>query len=152
MKLEITGLKDLELSESLESKLKGLLSKSKHKLEIGFFENAKYQSGVNVAKVAFINEYGNLNQPPRPFFRVAIDKNTAKWFNVFKNQFLANNSLELSLNQVGEVAKGDVVSSITALTNPALKESTIKRKGSSKPLIDTGFLRASVNFKVVKNA
>lgn len=146
------GLDNLDLSEDLNNKLKGLISKSKNKLEVGFFKDAKYENGMAVADVAKIQEYGTLKIPARPFFRIAIDKNTAKWFNVFKNQFLVNNNIELSLNQVGEVARGDVVSSITNLMSPPLSEVTIKKKGSSKPLIDTGFLRASVNYKVSKNA
>lgn len=146
------GLDNLDLSEDLNNKLKGLISKSKNKLEVGFFKDAKYENGMAVADVAKIQEYGTLKIPARPFFRIAIDKNTAKWFNVFKNQFLVNNNIELSLNQVGEVARGDVVSSITNLMSPPLSDVTIKKKGSSKPLIDTGFLRASVNYKVSKNA
>lgn len=146
------GLDNLDLSEDLNNKLKGLISKSKNKLEVGFFKDAKYENGMAVADVAKIQEYGTLKIPARPFFRIAIDKNTAKWFNVFKNQFLVNKNVELSLNQVGEVARGDVVSSITNLMSPPLSEVAIKKKGSSKPLIDTGFLRASVNYKVSKNA
>jgi len=34
---------------------------------------------------------------------------------------------------------------------PPLKPATIKRKGSSKPLIDTGKLRASITHKIDKN-
>ena len=46
------------------------------------------------------------------------------------------------------MARGDIVESITQLDTPPNTPKTIARKGSSNPLIDTGFLRANVTFKV----
>lgn len=115
-------------------------------LEVGFFEGSIYPNGNSVASVAFNNEYGNAYTPPRPFFRNAISKNYKKWGEFFlRNQ---KDNFEISLGVLGEKIRGDIVKSIDSLTSPPLKSSTIKRKGSSKPLIDTGLMRASVTFKV----
>ena len=119
------------------------------RLEMGFFENAKYQNGEYVANVAKWQEYGTIRIPARPFFRPAIDKNGNKWLNIFKSQVASNGSIDLSLNKVGELSRGDLIKQIMQTNTPPNAESTIKIKGSSKPLIDTGFLRASVSFKVV---
>ncbi|MBX1020858.1 hypothetical protein I9086_00245 [Campylobacter jejuni] len=146
MKASIKGFENFKLKEQFSN-----LLNNKNKLEIGFFETAKYENGEYVASVAKTQEYGNLKIPPRPFFRTAIQKNQVKWLNIFKNQDLVNQDLELSLNQVGEIARGDVISSIMQTNTPPNAEATIKAKGSSKPLIDTGFMRSSVNFRVVKN-
>ncbi|HEG5317648.1 TPA: hypothetical protein SEZ16_001700 [Campylobacter jejuni] len=146
MKASIKGFENFKLKEQFSN-----LLNNKNKLEIGFFETAKYENGEYVASVAKTQEYGNLKIPARSFFRTAIQKNQAKWLNIFKNQDLVNQDLELSLNQVGEIARGDIISSIMQTNTPPNAEATIKAKGSSKPLIDTGFMRSSVNFRVVKN-
>lgn len=135
------------LKQALESKLK--LGK-KESLQVGFFENAKYGNGAQVASVAFWQEYGTLKIPMRPFFRNAITKNSKKWFAILGDELKTSGNAEFALNRLGEIAKGDIMQSITAIKTPPNAESTIKQKGSSNPLIDTGFLRASVNYKVTK--
>ena len=147
MKSEIKGLDNLNLKNELNKKIKGL--NENKRLEMGFFENAKYQNGEYVANVAKWQEYGTIRIPARPFFRPAIDKNGNKWLNIFKSQVASNGSIDLSLNKVGELSRGDLIKQIMQTNTPPNAESTIKIKGSSKPLIDTGFLRASVSFKVV---
>ena len=58
------------------------------------------------------------------------------------------NDAGISYNRLGEIARGDIVKSITKLNTPPNAQRTIEQKGSSNPLIDTGFLRANVTFKV----
>lgn len=149
MKAQIKGIDKFNLQNKINDNLKDIL-KSNLKLEVGFFETAKYENGEYVATIAKIQEYGTLNIPKRPFFRNAIAKNQKKWLSILKNQLIKNHNLELSYNQVGEIARGDIVLSINALNTPANAKSTIEAKKSSKPLVDTGFLRSSVTFKVNK--
>lgn len=145
MQLKTSG--GFSLKQALESKLK--LNKKKT-LQVGFFETAKYGNGTQVASVAYWQEFGTLKIPMRPFFRNAITKNSKKWFAILGNEIKTSGNAEFALNRLGEIAKGDIVQSITALKTPPNAESTIKQKGSSNPLINTGFLRASVNYKVTK--
>lgn len=151
MKAELKGFNSFSLNEVLNKELSGVLNKNKETLEVGFFETAKYENGEYVAEIAKTQEYGTLKIPKRPFFRIAINENQGKWLGILKNQMLVNDDLNLSLNQVGEIVRGDIVKSIMEMNSPPNAETTIKAKGSSKPLIDTGFMRASVTFKVGKN-
>ncbi|WP_144378523.1 hypothetical protein [Mesorhizobium amorphae] len=41
-------------------------------VEIGFLDGATYPDGTPVPLVAAMNEFGNENSPPRPFFRGMI--------------------------------------------------------------------------------
>ena len=46
---------------------------------VGFMEGALYPDGTPVAAAAFWAEYGKPNQPPRPFFRTMIAKESPGW-------------------------------------------------------------------------
>ena len=142
IKAKIINSKNL----SLENELKGLI-KNKN-LEVGFFEVSKYDNGVYVASVASFNEYGTARIPPRPFFRNAIAKNSNKWNDILTNELRNSVDVELAYHRVGEVAKGDIVESIMQTNTPPNSPLTIAKKKSSKPLVDTSFMRSSVNYKV----
>lgn len=131
-------------------------------LEVGFFKDAKYENGLQVAQVAKWNEFGTVHIPPRPFFRNAYNDNIKKWYNFLFQSIRKGNSVEAAFKLVGEMSKGDIVKSITSLKDPPNAPSTIKRKmkqgkkrkrgklAVANPLIDTGFMRASVNYQIVK--
>lgn len=136
------------LISEISKELKPLADKNQ--LKVGFFDTSKYQNGIYVADVAKNNEFGTLEIPSRPFFRNAIENNSKKWINFLAQDLVKSENAEISYNRLGEVARGDIVKSINQTNSPANSPLTIKAKGSSKPLIDTGFLRANVTFKVEK--
>ena len=136
------------LIDEISKELKPLANKNQ--LKVGFFETSKYQNGVFVADVAKNNEFGTLEIPSRPVFRNAIESNSKKWINFLAQDLVKSENAEISYNHLGEVARGDIVKSINQTNSPANSPLTIKAKGSSKPLVDTGFLRANVTFKVEK--
>lgn len=142
IKAKIINSKNL----NLENELKGLIKNKS--LEVGFFEVSKYDNGVYVASVASFNEYGTANIPPRPFFRNAVAKNSNKWNDILTNELRNSVDVELAYHRVGEVAKGDIVESIMQTNTPPNSPLTIAKKKSSKPLVDTSFMRSSVNYKV----
>ena len=133
-----------EISQELKSLA------NKNRLRVGFFETSKYDDGTFVADVAKNNEFGTLKIPSRPFFRNAIENNTKKWVNFLAKDLVKTENAAMSYNRLGEVARGDIVKSINQTNSPANSPITIEAKGSSKPLVDTGFLRANVTFKVGK--
>ena len=135
-----------KIIQELQENIKGLTSKAT--LNVGFFESSRYDNGTYVAEVARDNEFGTLKIPPRPFFRNAIDENTPKWVDFLGRDLVNTNDAGISYNRLGEIARGDIVESITKLNTPPNSPKTIALKGSSNPLIDTGFLRANVTFKV----
>jgi hypothetical protein len=61
-------------------------------------------------------------------------------------------SPEAVLDAVTLKAAGDVGKAIRAVTSPALKPMTIKRKGFDKPLVDSGQMLQSVTGKVERTA
>jgi hypothetical protein len=101
------------------------------------------------------NEYGvpQKRQPPRPFMRQALKK-SGEWKKTFdfmiKKDFARGGDFKTSFETLGLVVKGDIKTSIKELTAPALAQSTIDRKGFSKPLIDTGYMLDAVNYEVSK--
>lgn len=145
-------------SEALE-KLADQMKRAK--LEVGFFESAKYPDGTPVAYVAAIQEFGNPagNNPSRPFFRNAISKNDG-WKQLATKAMNAviegRMELNQALNQMGLKMSADVKDSITDGSYEALKQSTLdarqRRKRTqgvaSKPLIDTGQMLQSVTYAV----
>ena len=65
-----------------------------------------------------------------------------------QNAINQNATPSKALSIVGEVARADIIQSITDLKAPPNAESTIKQKKSTNPLIDTGLMRRSVTYKV----
>lgn len=116
-------------------------------LEVGFFKEAKYSDGKAVAQVASQNEFGTHSIPPRPFFRNAIVKNSQKWMKFFKKSAKEHPPYK-AMGMLGEMIRSDIVQSINQTNTPPNSPLTIKQKGSSKPLVDTGKMRASVSFQV----
>ena len=145
-------------SEALE-KLADQIKKSK--IEVGFFESAKYPDGTPVAYVAAIQEFGYPagNIPSRPFFRNAISQNDG-WKPLATKAMSAvvEGRIELNqaLNQMGLKMAADVKDSITDGSYEALKQSTLDARQSrkrtkgvaSKPLIDTAQMLQSVTYAV----
>ena len=123
------------------------------KVQVGFLSSAKYEDGKSVAQVAMSNEYGvpQKRQPPRPFMRQALKK-SGEWKKTFdfmvQKYFTRGGDFKTPFDTLGLVVQGDIKTSIKELT--ALAQSTIDKKGFSKPLIDTGYMLDSVNYEVSK--
>lgn len=129
------------------------------KVKVGFPNSAA--SASNIEK-AIWNEFGTRGGasgggwggpiPERPFMRNAIRDNTNSYRNALRvsapKLLRGETALRTVLSKLGIKAQGDIQAEITALTAPANSAVTIERKGSSKPLIDTGALRAAVTWKV----
>jgi len=100
--------------------------------------------------VAVVNEFGSTkrNIPSRPAFRRAFDENRTKIEQLKKkllNRIYEGTSTgKQALGLVGEFLTNKTKKKITDLKTPPNKPATIKRKGSSNPLIDLGQERASV--------
>lgn len=131
---------------------------------VGWFEDSKYDDNTPVANVAFWQEYGTKRGiPERPFMRPAAFHNEKKWVDLTKQEVKkcieSGKKLTVAMERLGLVVQGDVQAEIIAVTEPALKESTIKARlrrktvkkvtaSLTKPLIDTGTMLASVQHKV----
>lgn len=127
-------------------------------LKVGFLADATYEDGTPVALVAAANEFGKMVmtkagesyfQLPRPFFRNMISANSVQWPGEFSQLIRASNyDARMALGLMGEHIKGQLQASIRELSSPPLAESTIRRKGFDKPLIDSGHMLNSVDYAV----
>jgi phage gpG-like protein len=124
--------------------------------KVGWFESATYKDGTPVAYVATIHEHGAGPVPARPFMRPAVAQYGASWMDLLgqgaKAALNGSVSPEAVLDAVTLKAAGDVGKAIRAVTSPALKPMTIKRKGFDKPLVDSGQMLQSVTGKVERTA
>ena len=119
-------------------------------LKVGF-QGGSYPDGTPVAAVAFWNEFGvpSRGQKPRPFFRRMISKESPHWGAKAAQLARAYNfNGERVLNALGEDIEGALKESIATLINPELRPSTVKAKGSNKPLVDTGQMIRSPTYRV----
>lgn len=117
-------------------------------VRVGFLEGALYPDGISVPMVAAINEFGGSG-PPRPYFRRMIKDKSNGWPAGLAAQLKATNyDARKSLEILGAVVKGQLQESINTLQDPPLAASTIRKKGHSKPLIDTSTMLNSVDYEV----
>lgn len=115
--------------------------------------NPDNSSRADLVDIAMWNEFGTVNIPSRPFMRDSVDKHEAAINHMLtaqKDALLYGATAREILNTVGlfqqdliqtEIEQGDFV---------ANAPTTIMKKGSDKPLIDTGTLKNSVHHIVVK--
>lgn len=124
-------------------------------VQVGFQGDQKYEDGTNIAQVAAYNEFGSSDTPERPFMRQSFENHESELQAAcdMVNQRLAQGgTAEQALQQLGAVAKGLVQEEIVNGGFAANAESTIKKKGSEQPLIDTGTMRQSVNFVIKRRS
>ena len=124
--------------------------------QVGFPSGKNYPDGTSVAYVAAIQEFGapSVNIPPRPFMQPTVAAKKDEWTGIIAKsiprvvtgRMTATDVLDL----VGIKASADIQETISKVTSPPLKPETIRRKGSAKPLIDTGLMVASVRNAVNK--
>lgn len=121
-------------------------------VKVGFLGGATYPDGTSVAAVAAFNEFGvpRHGQPPRPFFRGMIQRNSPAWPAAIAGLMKAHdNDVPKVLELTGQAIAGQLRQSIVDLIDPPLAPSTIARKGSAKPLVDTGTMLNSIEHEVV---
>ena len=109
-----------------------------------FNEKLEGSDNFNLASLAAVLEFGNERIPSRPFLRQTLAENQEKYTALFVKLFESGVSIDKIYEQIALIAQGDVQQNIANGKWTANAPSTIKRKKSSKPLIDTGKLRQSV--------
>lgn len=115
----------------------------------------KEPSELTVLEVATMNEYGR-GRPARPVIRPTIQKNKAKVKTMMRDgtrKMIANPSFtfDKTVKIIGAFLEGEIKKKVSDGVAPANAESTIRRKGSSKPRVDTGQEKSSWTHKVFPN-
>lgn len=139
------------------SRLKDVLKELKnYSVEVGIFGSDEY------VMVASVHEFGatiqrgkgSISIPERSFLRTAFDEKNEQWASFFKSQLKHVLALQMDVktlfNRLGARMVGDIQEKITDLDAPPNAPSTIAKKGSSNPLIDTGGLRMRITYRVVR--
>jgi hypothetical protein len=110
--------------------------------------------GTSMATIAAVHEFGSPEQgiPERSFLRGGIRRAAPKLNAVnidsLRKVLLGKMTIEQALEKLGVVAVGEVKREFVVGSFVPLKPETIKRKGSTRPLIDTGNLRQAVTYVV----
>ena len=137
----------------LEAKLEEIAKRLKKGavVKVGFLEGATYPDGTSVAMIAALNEFGvpSHGQPPRPAIRNMVAAKKNEWpAAVEKLLEQTDYDAEKTLTLMGEGIAGQLRQSISEIMEPPLAPSTIRRKHSEKPWIETGNLLQSVDYEV----
>lgn len=115
---------------------------------VGIHEDAPQVEGgdITMAQLGAVLHFGNQNIPPRPWLDVGVQSGSADYLSIIENN---SDDMDNALNMIGLIAVGKVQQYMTELQDPPNAPSTVKKKGSSNPLIDTGALRQSVTYSIV---
>lgn len=108
---------------------------------------------LTIGEIAAVHEFGLGSSPERSFLRGWVDESTAQIEQVIVAgaRALARGKLTSPLqflNQTGAWAVGQIQARMARNIPPPLAPETIRRKGSTIALIDTGQLRSSISFRV----
>lgn len=142
--------------------LKRILSELKkfenYVVKAGILSGSGEVDGVSIVEYATWNENGVAGKkgkwkiPPRPFVKGWADSNKAQIKSTIERLYsqVADGRITAAtaLDKLGVFAKSGIQSYIRRGNFVPNAASTIKQKGSSQPLIDTGALRNAVNYEV----
>jgi len=119
-------------------------------LKVGLL-GGHYPDGTSIPLVGFRNEFGTAKIPERSFIRATLFKhrNYKDTLEKMAKGIIANKyNREKAFEMLGQKVKQDIQKTIVELKHPKNAKSTIRMKGSSNPLIDTGLMRNSVDYVV----
>lgn len=144
-------------TDTVDKILKALGTDSNRKVAVGFPKSKASKSNI---EKAIWNEFGTEGHhnagpiPERPFLRNSMRNNKSKYAAAMKTSakkiLSGTTTLTTVLDKLGALAQGDIQAEITSLRSPPNAPMTIKRKGSSNPLIDTGAMRQAVTWELRK--
>lgn len=101
---------------------------------------------LTVAQVAQWNEFGAGKIPARSFLRSTFKKRRREIHNLAQQTLTTRPDIFYEV--IGQYILNEIKKSINEGIPPPNSPVTIARKGSSKPLVDTGQLRNALTFKV----
>lgn len=112
-----------------------------------------YADGTDLVTVAAYNELGTSNTPARPFMKQSWE-NHERELKAVCQQALTDISnggtADRAAAMIGAVGVGIIQQEIVEGEFAPNAPSTIKKKGSDRPLVDTGHMRQSVHYVVRK--
>ncbi len=145
---------DIKINTEGLKRLQNLLVKNKKSLRIGILGNTNSRTeGLSNATIGAIHELGSEERkiPKRSFLKMPIEvkqKEIANFALIYMQKDIKNyNTFKTSLTKIGLFTRGMIQQAFSTKgfgTWAPNTSFTIKKKGSSSPLIDTGQLRRSI--------
>ena len=150
IKSSITGVQQLqnELKKEMAK-----LSPDKYVL-VGLNEGlGKHNnSDLTVAEIGAIQQFGTPTIPARPWLDTGVEKAVPEINRIIEKAYESGEfDQDRALELIGISAVNNVQENITDIRTPPNAPSTIDKKGSSNPLIDTGQMRQSVTYVITKD-
>jgi len=128
---------------------RSMLDLGNEEVQVGIFP----ESGEHVLNKAIWNEFGTVNAPARPFATTAFVVHKDELIDFTQRQVgLAldgKKSVNDALNAIGIKGQAIMRKRIVEIDTPPNAPSTIAKKGSSNPLIDSDEMLREVNYKLV---
>lgn len=134
------------------------------RIEIGYFNKmhtSKDGERVSMSIIAHTHEFGRGPRsfpvpmgriPKRPYISPVLESNKGKYLRLAGSQItpvlLGRQSFKGGIDKIGRTAIRDIQLYMVNGTFAPLSPLTIKKKGTTKPLIDTGQLLQSIDYKV----
>lgn len=132
----------------------------KFKLPKGIVGHTKVKVGFPATKTtrdvlnkAMWTHFGTSKNPDSewPFLSNSFDDNRRKYLGALKGESKAilrgNKDAGQTMAKLGLMAQGDAQAEMVNISTPENKASTVKKKGSSNPTIDTGETKNHVTFQ-----
>jgi phage gpG-like protein len=150
-------MKYLKDDKHIQQRLEKIIAKmaQKPQVAVGILQDKKIGEKFSMVDLATVHEYGSKDGriPQRSFMRSTCDAQQKKHTTIIQklqSKVIAGGlSIKQALGQLGEVVAKDMVQTINSGITPELKPTTVKIKGSSKSLIDTGHLKGSITHEVI---
>ena len=119
---------------------------------VGIIDAGLHPSGdITVAGTGYVHEFG-IGNPERSFIRSTTQEKKKEIISLqkklLKKVVAGEMKVEHALGLIGEFFAAAIKEKIVAIQSPPNTAETIKAKGSSNPLIDTGQLKNSITYEV----
>ena len=124
---------------------------AKLEVAVGYQDGTAYPDGTSVVDVALWNELGTVRSPSRPFLRKSVDGHKDEISRFMKRavkEITEGKSVEEVLKKIGVFQQKIIRKEISSGNFEPNSPETVRRKGSDKPLIDTGLMRQFVNYVI----
>lgn len=117
---------------------------------VGKGGKAKFVSNSFTGPVSGVTQPHTINIPPRPWLDKGVESGVKEYLETIREGVKEGLDSKRIMVRVGVEAEGAVRQYITDLDSPPNAPATIRKKGSSSPLIDSGNMRQSVTSTVVR--
>lgn len=119
-------------------------------VKVGF---PKGKADADLVSIAIWNHFGTSRGiPPRPFITIAMFKNRREFRaalrKIAKGAVENGTPLAVQMPKLGALGAGKIQDQIANNTPPPNAPSTVRQKGSSKTLIDTGRMQGGVTWEI----